>query len=260
MKKYIQDLRVVSNTSPREGYTLLKLQPEEGELPEILPGQFVEVLVESSATTFLRRPISVNFVDRDRNELWLLLHVVGDGTRAIAACGEGDKVNCVYPLGNGFSLPEKEGEHILLVGGGVGTAPLLYYGKILKEQGHRPSFLLGGRRREDLMQLDLFERYGSVYLTTEDGSLGEKGFVTNHSILAAERFDRVATCGPKPMMIAVARTAAAMGLPCEASLENLMACGLGACLCCVEKTADNHHVCVCKEGPVFNTEKLKWLI
>lgn len=260
MKKYVQDLRLVSITAPREGYALLRLQPKEGLLPDMVPGQFVEVLASASSTTFLRRPISINFVDRERNELWLLVHAVGDGTRSLAASRAGDLINCVYPLGNGFTVPEQPGESVLLVGGGVGTAPLLYYGKALREKGHTPVFLLGGRRAEDLMQLDLFQQYGEVYVTTEDGSLGEKGFVTDHSLWGLKTFDRVATCGPKPMMQAVARRAAALDVSCEASLENLMACGLGACLCCVEKTADDHHVCVCKEGPVFNTEQLKWPI
>ena len=100
---------------------------------------------------------------------------------------------------------------------------------------------------------------GDVYVTTEDGSMGEKGFVTQHSLLSQEHFDRIATCGPKPMMMAVARYARATGSSCEVSLENMMACGLGACLCCVEKTVEGH-VCVCKEGPVFNINKLLWQI
>ena len=118
---------------------------------------------------------------------------------------------------------------------------------------------MGGRSAGDLIQLDLFEKSGRVFITTEDGTLGEKGYVTNHSLLAQEKFDGIATCGPKPMMVAVARYAHSQGTPCEASLENLMACGLGACLCCVEKTTEGHNVCVCKEGPVFNTELLPWL-
>ena len=109
------------------------------------------------------------------------------------------------------------------------------------------------------MQLEQFEQFGTVCVTTEDGTLGEKGFVTNHSVLETLQFDAVATCGPKPMMMAVARWAHSVGVACEASLENLMACGLGACLCCVEKTAGGHNVCVCKEGPVFNTKLLSWL-
>ena len=209
---------------------------------------------------FLRRPISINFVDYDTNELWLLVHAIGDGTRSMAASKVGDIINCVYPLGNGFTMPETDGRKVLLVGGGVGTAPMLHFGKLLREAGCEPIFLLGGRTRSDLMQLDLFEQFGRVYVTTEDGSMGERGFVTNHSILNAERFDSVATCGPKPMMVAVARWANhKAGITCEASLENPMACGLGACLCCVEKDANEHNVCVCKEGPVFNTQQLSWL-
>ena len=95
-------------------------------------------------------------------------------------------------------------------------------------------------------------------MTTEDGTMGEKGFVVHHSVLG-EHFDRICTCGPTPMMKAVARYANEHQIVCEASLENLMACGLGACLCCVEKTTDGN-VCVCKEGPVFNIKRLLWQI
>lgn len=259
MKKYVKDLRVAEVEVPRSGYVLLKLEPTSGILPEIVPGQFVEILIKDAADTFLRRPISVNFVDYDNNQLWLLIHEVGNGTRRMAMLQKDDLLNCVFPLGNGFTMPEKDGKKVLLVGGGVGTAPLLYFGKMIKEAGCEPVFLLGGRTGGDLMQLDLFEQYGRVYVTTEDGSKGEKGFVTNHSVLTKETFDSVSTCGPKPMMVAVARWAQSVGVPCEASLENLMACGLGACLCCVEKMADGHNLCVCKDGPIFNTNDLSWL-
>ena len=259
MKKYAMDFRVAAVECPREGYVLLKLQPVEGELPEMRAGQFVEVRIDQSVSTFLRRPISINFVDRDAGQLWLLVHAVGDGTRALSRMQAGDVLNCVLPLGNGFSIPEGVGKRVLLVGGGVGTAPLLQLGRTLHEAGHEPVFLLGGRSAGDLMQLDLFRQYGAVHVTTEDGSMGERGFVTNHSVLLAEHFDSIATCGPKPMMVAVARWAAAHSVACEASLENLMACGLGACLCCVEKDGEGHHVCVCKEGPVFNVNRLSWL-
>jgi dihydroorotate dehydrogenase electron transfer subunit len=109
------------------------------------------------------------------------------------------------------------------------------------------------------LEVDLFRQYGRVCITTEDGSEGEKGFVTNHSILQQEHFDRIATCGPKPMMMAVARFAQQANIDCEVSLENMMACGLGACLCCVEKTTQGN-LCVCKEGPVFNVKQLLWQI
>jgi dihydroorotate dehydrogenase electron transfer subunit len=255
--KQLKDLKITSVEYLHPRFVLIKLKSDEA-LPEIKPGQFVEVKVEGSASTFLRRPISINYVDKENSEIWLLVQLVGDGTRAMARLNEGDSLNVLFPLGNGFAAPKK-GEKVLLVGGGVGVAPLLEYGKALKEAGAKPVFLLGARTKADLMQLDLFGKYGDVYITTEDGSEGEKGFVTQHSVLTKESFDRISTCGPKPMMVAVARFAKANSIPCEVSLENMMACGLGACLCCVEKTVKGN-VCVCKEGPVFNINDLTWQI
>ena len=251
-------MTVSSVTRLHERYVLLKLTQED-TLPEMLPGQFVEVRVDDSPTTFLRRPISINFVDREKNELWLLVATVGDGTRRLAQLQPGDTLNCVLPLGNGFTMAS----HLspltshLLVGGGVGVAPLLYLGARLKEQGVEPTFLLGARTAKDLLMLDEFRRYGRVFVTTEDGSEGEKGFVTQHSLLQKEQFTLIQTCGPTPMMKAVARFATQADVACEVSLENLMACGLGACLCCVEKTV-NGNLCVCKDGPVFDTKRLLW--
>ena len=255
MKKYILDLTVrsVENLSPK--HVLIKLTDHQ-PLPEMLPGQFVEVRVDGSRSTFLRRPISIHFVDKESNELWLMVAMIGDGTRQMGRLQAGDTLNCVLPLGNAFTMPAAKDEKVLLVGGGVGVAPMLYLGAALHAQGIQPTFLLGGRTAQDLLELDLFNKYGRVCVTTEDGSLGEKGFVTNHSVLN-EHFDRICTCGPTPMMKAVAHYAKEHDITCEVSLENLMACGLGACLCCVEKTTEGN-LCVCKEGPVFNIHRLLW--
>ena len=255
MKKYVSDLKVASAERIHEKYVLLKLT-QDVTLPEMLPGQFVEVRVDDSPATFLRRPISINFVDRGNNQLWLLVAAVGDGTRRLARLQAGDTLNCVFPLGNSFTMPETQ-RKVLLVGGGVGVAPLLYFGQQLRGRGQEPTFLLGARTASDLLLLDEFKKYGRVCVTTEDGSGGERGFVTNHSVLRDETFDQISTCGPKPMMMAVARYAREKGIFCEASLENLMACGLGACLCCVEKTTEGN-LCVCKEGPVFDVTRLLW--
>lgn len=258
MKKYVLDLTVTSSMRPHERYVLLKLTHED-PLPEMMPGQFAELKVEGSPTTFLRRPISINYVDREQNEVWFLIQMIGDGTRKLAELKPGDRLNAVMPLGNSFTLPVSKNECMLLVGGGVGTAPMLYLGKRMVDVGLRPSFLLGARSAKDLLEVELFEQLGDVYLTTEDGSAGEKGFVTQHSVLSRQKFDRIATCGPKPMMMAVAKYAHAVGAICEVSLENTMACGVGACLCCVENTKEGH-LCVCKEGPVFNIDRLLWQI
>ena len=255
MKKHILDLTVRSVERVHERYVLIKLT-QSAALPPMNPGQFVEVRVDGSSSTFLRRPISIHFVDYQNNELWLLVACVGDGTRRLAELQAGDTLNCVLPLGNGFT-PAKQGEKVLLVGGGVGVAPLLYMGAEMMRQGIEPTFLLGARMANDLLMLPIFNKYGRAYVTTEDGSMGEKGFVTNHSILTEERLDRISTCGPTPMMKAVARYARQNNVDCEVSLENLMACGLGACLCCVEKTTEGN-LCVCKDGPVFNIKKLLW--
>ena len=185
MKKYILDLNVVSVEPLSDKHILIKLTDEK-PLPEILPGQFVEVRVDHSPTTMLRRPISVNFVDYESNQLWLLVAMVGDGTRQLGTLKAGDHLNCVLPLGNGFTMPTSQGQKFLLVGGGVGVAPLLYFGKRIKDMGAEPVFLLGARTDKDLLELDEFAKIGRVCITTEDGSAGEQGFVTNHSILQRE--------------------------------------------------------------------------
>ncbi len=253
MRKYQIDLRVSAVEHINEKYVLIRLT-DDNPLPEMIPGQFVEIKVEGSQTTFLRRPISIHYVDREKNELWLLVAVVGQGTRAMASLSAGDTMNLVLPLGNGFTISARK---TLLVGGGVGVAPLLYAGKAIREAGGEPVFLLGARSAKDLLEIERFRAIGRVLTTTEDGSDGERGFVTDHSVWEKETFQMISVCGPKPMMVAVARKAREKNIPCEVSLENMMACGLGACLCCVENTTDGN-VCVCKEGPIFSTDKLKW--
>lgn len=253
--KTLQDLTVRSVEHPHARYVLLRLAADT-PLPDIHPGQFAQIRVDGSPTTFLRRPISIHFVDREHGEIWLLVQTVGAGTQALARLTAGDRLNVLFPLGHGFS-PAGADERLLLVGGGVGVAPLLEYGKTLREAGARPTFLLGARSKDDLLQLEHFGRYGEVCLTTEDGTAGERGFVTGHSVWDTQQFDHIAVCGPKPMMVAVARIARQRHIPCEVSLENMMACGLGACLCCVEHTVRGN-VCVCKEGPVFDINDLTW--
>ena len=258
MKKYILDLKVRETVAVAGQCVLLRLTADE-PLPEMLPGQFVEVRVDNTPSVLLRRPISIHYCNKETNELGLLVQLVGDGTRWMATLKAGDTVNIVLPLGNGFTLPTDASVRPLLIGGGVGVAPLLYLGMKLKEMGITPTFLLGSRTENELMQVQEYEKVGPVYITTENGAVGEQGYVTQHSVLAREQFDQVYTCGPKPMMVAVARWAKASGVPCEVSLENKMACGVGACLCCVEDTKDGH-VCVCNEGPVFSIDKLSWQI
>lgn len=253
MKKFIRDLKVIRNKRLNSFHYILQLHAPE-KLPKLLPGQFVEVLVEDSKNTFLRRPFSIHDVDYEENTISLFIKRVGEGTNQLAYIDEGDFVNVVYPLGNSFSLPKKD--NVLLVGGGCGVAPLLFLARYLNEKGFHPTILIGTRSKHDLLQIEEYEKYGKVLVSTEDGSFGEKGLVIKHSILK-EEFAQIYTCGPEPMMKAVAHIAKSKNVPCEVSLENTMACGIGVCLCCVVQTKAGHK-CVCTEGPVFNINDLTW--
>ncbi|MGM9803657.1 MAG: dihydroorotate dehydrogenase electron transfer subunit [Muribaculaceae bacterium] len=255
MKKYLIDFRIAKNNRLSDMYSLLELEPIDAPMPEMLPGQFVQIEVKGSKNTYLRRPISINFVDYKHGRLWLLVRKAGEGTASIIDMKEGESLNLILPLGNGFTIYPSE--KMLLIGGGVGVAPLLYLGKKAQEAGAEVEFLLGARSKNDLLELEEFKKYGTVHISTEDGSLGEKGFVTQHSVLVNSKAQHISCCGPMPMMKAVAKIAADANIDCEVSLENVMACGLGACLCCVEDTIEGN-VCVCKEGPVFNIKRLKW--
>lgn len=256
MKKEIKDFIVVENCCLSPIYSLLKLAPADGaELASVRPGQFVQVSVDGSKTTFLRRPISICRLDRKSNHLWLLVRLAGEGTAALLSLSEGSRLNLILPLGNGFPMPEGAGR-ILLVGGGVGVAPLLQLGIELAEKGYKPEALLGARSQSDLLLVDEFRKIGTVHLSTDDGSAGERGVVTLNSAMKSG-WDRIYCCGPAPMMKAVAGVARNIGAECYVSLENMMACGLGACLCCVEKTVKGN-VCVCTEGPVFDIKDLTW--
>ena len=254
MKKLVQDFEVLRRKELNDDHFVLDVKALE-PLPEILPGQFVNVLVKDSNTTFLRRPLSIHFVDYEQNTISLYIKKIGDGTKKLGELDKGDTLNIVYPLGNQYSIPNNA--NTLLVGGGCGVAPLLYLAKHLKKAGNKVTTLLGVRSEKDAVELDAYKEYGNILVTTEDGTFGEKGYPTQHSVLEKEKFDYVFTCGPEPMMKAVADYSEQKNIPCEVSLENTMACGFGACLCCVTETTEGNK-CTCTEGPVFNINDLKW--
>ncbi len=254
MKKRIEDLTVIENKSLNSEFFVLKLQADS-TLPKILPGQFAEVRVDGSPSTFLRRPLSIYDADYKNNTLYLLIKIAGEGTKQLSCLEKNNKLNLIYPLGNSFSLPS--GNRVLLVGGGTGVAPMLILGKYLREQGIHPQFLLGYRSTELIIENEKFEALGYIHLTTEDGTSGHKGFVIDHPIIT-EEFDMIYACGPEIMMKAVANIAVKQNISCEVSLENLMGCGIGACLCCIVDTKDLGNINTCTEGPVFNSKRLKW--
>lgn len=255
-RKRVQDLTISRKTILNRRHFLLDLEAPE-PLPLMLPGQFVQALVADSPTTFLRRPFSIHQVDYPNNRIRLLIQIKGEGTRHLGNLEEGDQLNLIYPLGNAFSLPDAG--DVLLVGGGCGVAPLLFLAQYLSQNGIEPDILVGFRTQEEVAEIEEYSRFGTVFITTDDGTDGEKGLVTEHSLFHQARlpFSKIYVCGPDPMMKAVAGIAHRHDIPCEVSLENTMACGFGVCLCCVTPT-DKGNERVCMEGPVFNTKRLQW--
>lgn len=254
MKKYEMTLRLAAIEHLPSGWVALYLvRPDAGIMPTMLPGQFVEVGVDRSRV-LLNRPISI--FNRTDDALELLVAPVGRATKVLAGYNVGDDVRIIAPLGQGFSTDFAAGSRVLLVGGGVGIAPLYYQARTLARSGCHVEVIFGMRSTPDA---EIVKRLGGVadlHICTDDGSAGFHGLVTGHPAFAGE-WDFVQVCGPKPMMRACRQLAMSRDIPGEVSLENMMACGLGACLCCVEKTVKGN-VCVCKEGPVFKFDMLTW--
>ncbi len=225
-------------------------------IAEIKPGNFAELKIPNAPDVFLRRPLSILDVDHVKNTISFYVKIIGKGTEKLGKLRGGDKVSVIYPLGNSFSVNGTK--KALLVGGGSGIAPFILLGRELKQKGIDITFLIGARTKEDVLLTDEFKKLGEVLVTTEDGTMGQTGLVTHHSVFTeAFLFGKIYTCGPDPMMKAIAKIAEEKGVDCEASLENMMACGFGACLCCVVET-NGGNKCVCTEGPVFNTKELAW--
>jgi dihydroorotate dehydrogenase electron transfer subunit len=256
VKKLVRDLKIVQTIRLNNRHFILELHASE-KFPLILPGQFAQVLVKDSPSTFLRRPFSIHSVDYGRNTLRLLIQIKGEGTLHLSRLRAGDLLNLIYPLGNSFSLPNTK--DVLLVGGGCGVAPLLFLAQFLNQNNIRPTIVVGFRTKEEVSEIEEYAKSGKVFVTTDDGTEGKKGLVVDHSIFHQEKFGfrKIYCCGPDAMMKAVAKIARVYHTDCEVSLENNMACGFGVCLCCVTPT-DKGNERVCVEGPVFNTKRLTW--
>jgi dihydroorotate dehydrogenase electron transfer subunit len=213
------------------------------------PGQFVNVAIEGK---FLRRPISV--CDYDEQTITLLYDVVGEGTKYMSGLAEGAELDLLTGLGNGFDT-EVECQRPLLLGGGVGIAPMLNLAKVLASQGKRPVVIAGCNTAADAVVAELFEQSGAeVYVATVDGSVGTKGFVTDVIREKALDFDYLYTCGPLPMLKALYD---ATESPAEFSFEERMGCGFGACMGCSCKTKYGNKR-ICKDGPVLKREEIIW--
>lgn len=212
-------------------------------------GQFVNVAVEGK---FLRRPISV--CDYDEKTITLLYDVVGEGTKAMSLMEEGAVLDLLTGLGNGFSEDEPT-RHPVLLGGGIGCAPLYNLAKKLIARGVEPVVILGFNSEADVVAEDMFRELGiATYVATVDGSCGTKGFVTDVIREESVQGDYFYACGPMPMLRAVCNGLEWSG---EVSLDERMACGFGVCMCCSIETKSGVKR-ICKEGPVFRKEDLIW--
>lgn len=255
MKKFVALFTVVKNQPLNSSNHRIVLQ-SSFDLPPVAAGQFANVEIPGNKDVFLRRPFSIYEVDYSRNQLSLLVKILGKGSLTLTEITEGTSLSLIFPLGKGFTVP-RPGEKVLGIGGGSGVAPIL---QLAKNAALFPDMhvLLGARTASDHIPVDDYRSYASMAFATDDGSMGERGVVTEHSLMQnLGQYDRIYTCGPLPMMKAVARMAKAKGVECEVSLENLMACGFGVCLCCIEPTVRGN-LTVCTDGPVFNINDLVW--
>ena len=271
MKNY--RTKIISNQEISPGYYRMRiLAPGFGEKAH--PGQFMMFRVQRSLPPLLRRPFGIfrtGFIPADceglppKEFVEIVYKVVGRGTTIMAELHEGDQVELLGPLGNGFDMTAKKGEKIL-VGGGIGLVPLYMLAGELIEKECSVRLLMGGRTRDDILAVTEFERLGvETYVSTDDGSLGEEGLVTQvlRRKLAKYPDAEVFACGPMPMLCAVYDICLAHKVPLQVSLEESMACGVGACLGCVVKGAGHteekpSYLCSCKVGPVFKAQYLDW--
>jgi len=255
--KEVQDFVVTENIPLNATNFLIQLVSSK-PLPKFVPGQFVNVEIKNSNEIFLRRPFSVFDIDYTNNTISLIVKILGRGSKKLTEISEGESLSIIFPLGKGFTFPNPD-ERILLIGGGSGVAPMLYLAKESELNPDNVHLILGAKSVDDHINIENYRQFGNFYFTTEDGSLGEKGFVTQHSVFQnkLKTFDKIYACGPDAMMKAIAKEAKKNNIFCEVSLENLMACGFGVCLCCIEPTVRGN-LCVCTEGPVFNINDLKW--
>lgn len=255
--KEVRNLVVSENKALNATNFLIRLKSET-PLPKLKPGQFINVEIKDSSDIFLRRPFSIFEIDYLQNSISIIVKILGRGSKKLTEIKAGDSLSIVFPLGKGFSIPGN-GEKILLIGGGSGVAPMLFLAKECGLEKQNVNILIGAKTVTDHINVDKYGQYGNLFYTTEDGSLGERGFVTQHSVFKnnIKSYNRIYACGPDAMMKAIAKVAKEENVFCEVSLENLMACGFGVCLCCIEPTIKGN-LCVCTEGPVFNINDLKW--
>lgn len=262
---FLENAEIVENDRVGDGLYELKCRaPQIAGKGE--PGQFVHVEIkphqDASASPLLRRPFSLYGTDAERGMISILYRIRGLGTSLLAEVGPGEYLSVLGPLGKGFTL-SGAGSAVLLVGGGMGIAPLAYLADRLLESGCGVNVLYGAETARELVALEKLEQSGArCYVATMDGSRGHKGLVTDllARMPAEKAADMIYSCGPSEMMAHVAQFAKERGIPGEVSLESNMACGVGVCLGCAVrlKAGDRDYAKVCSDGPVFPIDQVEF--
>lgn len=254
-----QTVKIVSNARDTDLYFRLVLRAPK-IAPLVQPGQFAHVRILPLKDALLRRPFSIFQVEQDTFSI--LYKSVGKGTEVLSRMQPGEEVSVIGPLGHGFTVPPAGGETPLLVAGGYGMAAMYLLAQRSPQKG---IVFVGGRRRVDILCEAEFRALGwEVRATTEDGSLGEKGLVTQPLLTELQRSTvgrKLYACGPTPMLKAVGKIAADFKLPAELSMDEHMCCGVGVCLACVIpiKSSDGwEYQRTCTEGPVFDARDIVW--
>ncbi len=230
---------------------------ETGLAAEAHPGQFIGVFPKNKST-ILPRPISICEVNEEKTALRIVYRIAGQGTKEFSSYTAGDKVDILGILGNGFPLEAGKGKKTFLMGGGIGVPPIL---QLAKELDAEKQVVVGYRDNNLFLKEDL-DKYATVYVATEDGSAGTKGNVMDAIAANALDAEVIFACGPMPMLRAIKKYAEEKGIKAYISLEEHMACGVGACLGCVVKTKEvDHHshvnnARICTDGPVFDAEEV----
>lgn len=242
---------VIENTEIANGIYDMRIHWKDAGSAK--PGQFVNILCEGG-DAFLRRPISV--CDAEGDILRIVYEVKGKGTALLSRYENGRTVDMLAPLGHGFTI--KKCKNPVLIGGGIGTYPLLKTAKELEN----PHVFLGFRSKDRITLAEDFEKISTLEIVTDDGSFGKKAFAAQaaEEFIKTEGSEMIYACGPKPMLAAVAALAEKYGICCEVSTEERMGCGIGACLVCACKihgeNGEIHNAHVCKDGPVFNSKDI----
>ena len=253
MSGYVEMGEVVRNEQIGSDVWVMDIHAPK-QAAEAKVGQFCNVRVSDSTAPLLRRPISYAGFDAAKGIITLLYRVVGSGTELMTRLVVGDTLDCLGPLGEPYNTTE----NMLLIGGGVGIAPMLCIANNLKS-GEQAQVILGFRNESETFWADLFKDSPvKVHITTDDGSVCTKGFPTAimPELIGANQFTSVMTCGPTPMMKGVANVAKDLNVPCQVSLEERMGCGTGGCLGCGCDGAGGKRYKVCKDGPVFPAEEV----